>query len=87
MNIDLRNISDDFESAVNEIKVRHNIATNSKAVEHTALNYLSLVSKVESLERELRDTKYELSNLKYSVKNFKESFKQFMNYGKKDSSS
>lgn len=54
MNIDLRNISEDFEKGVNEVKKKFEINTNSKAVEYCVVNYINKLEEIEKLEKELK---------------------------------
>ncbi|MEO8534824.1 MAG: hypothetical protein ABI441_13790 [Flavobacterium sp.] len=71
MNIDLRNISEDFEKQVNQIKREFDININSKAVEHSVVNYLSILSEIERLKNELAFTKEELSSYERRLDNLK----------------
>ncbi|WP_374172736.1 hypothetical protein [Flavobacterium tructae] len=68
MNIDLRNVSENFENNVNQLKNEFEISTNSKAVEYATVNYLGKLKQIERLEKELRDTRLELSEIKKDVK-------------------
>lgn len=67
MNIDLRNISEEFENQVNQIKKDFLISTNSKAVEYCTLNYLQKLDEIEKLKKELNETKQSLHNVRYHV--------------------
>lgn len=68
MNIDLRNISDDFEKEVNKVKTQFDINTNSKAVEYCVKNYMSKCKRIQELENYLAKERLELSELKKDVK-------------------
>ncbi|OXA65306.1 hypothetical protein B0A67_24555 [Flavobacterium aquidurense] len=57
MNIDLRNISEDFEKQVNEVKKKFDIITNSKAVEYCTVNYIAKLKEIEKLKTELSNEK------------------------------
>lgn len=74
MNIDLRNISEEFEKGVNEVKRSFDINTNSKAVEHCVLNYLSKLKEIENLKVELSKEKQEHSILRNKLSQLKELF-------------
>nr|WP_294931308.1 hypothetical protein [uncultured Flavobacterium sp.] len=74
MNIDLRNISEDFENTVNEVKLRFEINTNSKAVEYCTVNYLKKLKEIEDLRTQLHTAKNDLRDLKYHVDGFKGHF-------------
>ena len=52
MNIDLRNISEEFEKEVNEVKKSFDINTNSKAGEYCVINYLTKIKEIEKLKKE-----------------------------------
>lgn len=67
MNIDLRNISEEFENQVNQIKKDFLISTNSKAVEYCTLNYLQKLDEIEKLKQELKETKQSLGNVRYHL--------------------
>lgn len=74
MNIDLRNISSDFEAQVNKIKREFDINTNSKAVEHSVINYLNKLEEIKKLKEELNRTKNELSTYERRLDNLKDLF-------------
>ncbi|GIZ08491.1 hypothetical protein [Flavobacterium sp. UMI-01] len=74
MNIDLRNISPDFENAVNEVKKELIVNTNSKAVEHCVVNYLKIKKANIQLRVELEKEKEKFRTLKNDVKNFTDLF-------------
>jgi tRNA 2-selenouridine synthase SelU len=74
MNIDLRNISDEFEKEVNRIKKEFDINTNSKAVEHCVVNYLQKLKDIESLKNDLNQTKEKLSSYERRLDNLKDLF-------------
>ncbi|ASQ41224.1 hypothetical protein [Flavobacterium phage FLiP] len=74
MNIDLRNVSPDFEEAVIQVKLSYDINTNSKAVEFCTVNYLKNQKKIGDLEISLSKAKAELRTLKYHLGSFKSSF-------------
>jgi hypothetical protein len=74
MNIDLRNISEEFENEVNKVKSQFGINTNSKAVEICVVNYLSKIKTIESLRASLLDKERELLEIKNDVKTFTGSF-------------
>lgn len=60
MNIDLRNISPEFENQVNEVKKRFHVNTNSKAVELCVANYFIKLKDIENLKTELEKAKRDL---------------------------
>jgi predicted RNase H-like nuclease (RuvC/YqgF family) len=74
MNIDLRNISDDFERQVNEVKKSFEINTNSKAVEFCVINYFANLKEIENLKRQLNNEKQEHSILRGKLLQLKELF-------------
>lgn len=71
MNIDLRNISEEFELQVNEIKGQFQISTNSKAVEFCTVNYLKQLQTIEELRKVLNSKTIELEHIKNDVNNLK----------------
>lgn len=75
MNIDLRNISEDFEEQVNRVKLQFDINTNSKAVEYCTVNYLKKLKEIEDLRTQLHNAKNEMRDLKYHVDGFKSHLK------------
>lgn len=74
MNIDLRNISEEFEKEVTEVKKSFDINTNSKAVEYCVMNYLIKLKEIEKLKMELNNEKQEHSVLKNKLSQLKELF-------------
>ncbi len=74
MNIDLRNISEDFEKQVNEVKKHFDINTNSKAVEYCVINYFAKLKEIEKLKKELNIEKEKHSSLKNKLQQLKELF-------------
>ena len=74
MNIDLRNISEDFEKGVNEVKKNFDINTNSKAVEYCVVNYFAKLKEIENLKLELNREKQDHSILKNKLLQLKELF-------------
>ncbi len=74
MNIDLRNISEDFEKEVNEVKKKFDIITNSKAVEFCVMNYFIKLKEIENLKSELNKEKQEHSILLNKLSQLKELF-------------
>ncbi|KLT70356.1 MULTISPECIES: hypothetical protein [unclassified Flavobacterium] len=74
MNIDLRNISLEFETEVNRIKKEFDISTNSKAVEHSVINYFKKLEEIKTLKEELFKTKQSLSHYERRLDNLKDLF-------------
>lgn len=74
MNIDLRNISEEFESQVNKIKREFDINTNSKAVEHSVVNYLKKLEEIKKMKEELNQVKHTLSHYQRRLDNLKDLF-------------
>ncbi|SNS02425.1 hypothetical protein [Flavobacterium sp. ov086] len=74
MNIDLRNISEEFEKQVNLIKRSFDINTNSKAVEHCVVNYHSKLEEIDRLKNQLAATKEKLSSYENRLDNLKDLF-------------
>jgi predicted RNase H-like nuclease (RuvC/YqgF family) len=74
MNIDLRNISEDFEKGVNEVKNNFDINTNSKAVEYCVINYFTKLKEIEILKSELNKEKQQHSILQNKFSQLKELF-------------
>ena len=74
MNIDLRNISSDFEAQVNKIKKEFDINTNSKAVEYSVINYLNKLEENKKLREELNKTKNEMIQYERRLDHLKELF-------------
>ena len=72
MNIDLRNISSEFENQVNKIKRQFDINTNSKALEYSVVNYLQKLEEIEKLKQQLSDTKHKLSSYERRLDNLKD---------------
>ncbi|BFM44941.1 hypothetical protein CFS9_35820 [Flavobacterium sp. CFS9] len=78
MNIDLRNISSEFESQVNKIKREFDINTNSKAVEYSVVNYLDKLEEIKKLKEELSQTKHSLAHYERRLDNLKDLFSWIM---------
>lgn len=74
MNIDLRNISPDFEKQVNRIKKEFDINVNSKAVEHCVVNYLEKLGEIEALKNKLQQKNDELNKIQSKLNLLKEGF-------------
>ncbi|WP_291287339.1 hypothetical protein [Flavobacterium sp.] len=74
MNIDLRNISEEFELEVIRIKQEFGFNTNSKAVEHCSLMYRRKLKEIEKLKQELSQAKQELSSYERRLDNLKDLF-------------
>lgn len=79
MNIDLRNISEEFESQVNEVKKRFHVNTNSKAVELCVANYFIKLKEIEKLKSdldkantELRITRGKINNMQIALRGIME---------------
>ena len=65
MNIDIRNIDSDFESAIKEIiKTQWDINTASKAVRYAAINYIKSLEEIEELENVIEQLKKQVENEK-----------------------
>lgn len=78
MNIDLRNISEDFESKVNEIKKEYQISTNSKAVEFCTVNYLSQMKMISDLKSQLHNALTDSKLKQIKIDNFKSAFSDML---------
>lgn len=74
MNIDLRNISAEFEKEVIEVKKTFDINTNSKAVEYCVITYFKNMKEIEKLKNELKKEKQEHSFLINKFHQLKEVF-------------
>lgn len=74
MYINLRNLSEDFETEVNKIKREFDISTNSKAVELCTLNYLNKLEEIKKLKEELSEAKHKLSHYERRLDNLKDLF-------------
>jgi len=70
MNIDLRNISPEFEKQVNEVKKQYGFSTNTKAVEYCVLHLLSSQEVIKSLKSKLLETGTELKEINNNVNSF-----------------
>ena len=70
MNIDLRNISPEFEKQVEAVKKQLGIRTNSKAVELCTANYLYQLKVIEDLKKTISIQANELKEIKNDVKTF-----------------
>lgn len=70
MNIDLRNISAEFEKQVEAVKKEFGISTNSKAVELCTVNYLKQLKTIDELRKGLNSQAIELQQIKNNVKSF-----------------
>lgn len=79
MNIDLRNISEQFELEVTRVKQKHGFNTNSKAVEHCTIMFLKREAEIESLKKKLDDKIQELALVKNNVYHFKKAFENLVN--------
>lgn len=78
MNIDLRNIPEEFELQVEAVKLKYSINTNSKAVEYCTIRYLEQINLVDTLRKELRDEKHKTEQLEYKLKQIKSVFKMIL---------
>ncbi|MEA9415913.1 hypothetical protein [Flavobacterium sp. PL02] len=78
MNIDLRNISEEFENQVNAIKKEFQISTNSKAVEFCTLNYLSQLKTIEDLRSMLHNALTDAKLKQIKIDNFKSAFSDML---------
>ncbi|MDQ8014463.1 MAG: hypothetical protein REI96_18590 [Flavobacterium nitrogenifigens] len=78
MNIDLRNISSEFENEVNKIKREFDINTNSKAVENAVVNYLKNLEDIKKLKEELSQVKHNLYHYERRLDNLKDLFSWIM---------
>jgi hypothetical protein len=74
MNIDLRNISEEFENAVNEVKNDFEINTNSKAVEFCTVNYLNQLKHIAELKQKLHIALTDAKLKQIKIDNFKTAF-------------
>lgn len=70
MNIDLRNIDEDFEKQVNRVKKEFGFSTNSMAVKHCTINYLSQKQLIDDLRKTINSQYNELNAIKNDVKTF-----------------
>ncbi|MNQ19197.1 hypothetical protein D3C85_322560 [compost metagenome] len=77
MNIDLRNVSEKFETAIEEVKKNNDYKTNIKAVEHCVLSHSQNLEQIEKLKAELYQTKQQLSTIKGKLNLFVE-FSEFV---------
>lgn len=78
MNIDLRNISEEFENQVNEVKKRFHVNTNSKAVELCVANYFIKLKEIESLKNELDKANRDLRIADNKINNMQIAFRGIM---------
>ncbi|WAC02501.1 hypothetical protein N7U66_01960 [Lacinutrix neustonica] len=70
MNIDLRNINSDFESAILKIKKAYNFKTNTQALEHACTRYLEIVLKFEKESHEHTQRTLQYYDLLDQVENY-----------------
>lgn len=75
MNIDLRNISSDFENEIIKVKKKYGISTNSKAVEYCVVRYLQMIQENEKLRSDLNLEKNRLEEIKNNVKSFSQALR------------
>lgn len=78
MNIDLRNISPEFENQVNEVKKRFYVNTNSKAVELCVANYFIKLKEIENLKNELDKANRDLRIAENKINNMQIAFRGIM---------
>lgn len=78
MNIDLRNISPEFEIKVNEIKKEFQIGTNSKAVEFCTVNYLNQLKHISELKAKLHNALTDAKLKQIKIDNFKSAFSDML---------
>lgn len=78
MNIDLRNISPEFENQVNEVKKRFYVNTNSKAVELCVANYFIKLKEIENLKNELDKANQDLRIAERKINNMQIAFRGIM---------
>ena len=67
MNIDLRNIDENFAKEVNRIKNRFELSTNSKAVRQATIDYLDLLDLLEKTRSEKARLQSELDNTNNNI--------------------
>lgn len=72
MNIDLRNISEQFELEVTRVKQKYGFNTNSKAVEHCTTMFLKRELEIQNLKEQLNDKTRELNNEMRKLNSLKE---------------
>lgn len=77
MNIDLRNINEEFENSIERTKINFNISTNSKAVEKMCLEYWRLIDLIKNRNEEIRKVEEKNYQLKNKVEIAKEFIKAF----------
>lgn len=64
MNIDLRNVSSEFEKNINLVKQKNNIKTNISAVEYIVNSHHSNLSIIEKQKKRNFTIKYKASRCK-----------------------
>lgn len=74
MYINLRNLSEEFEQSVEEVKEHFQINTNSKAVEICTVNYLKKLKEIENLKQRLNDANNKISRYERNLDQLKSLF-------------
>jgi hypothetical protein len=78
MNIDLRDVSIEFQKEIEEIKKINDYKTNIKAVSHCVINHLKNIHEIEKLKNELYLSRKEISEIKGKI-NLGVEFFDFLN--------
>ncbi len=71
MNIDIRNIDDEFEKCINDIKETYTFCTtNTKAVRKAVVSHLYLENEIHKLKLELNYVKQKYDSLKTDLDDY-----------------
>ena len=82
MNIDLRNVSDEFEKNVNLTKDKFDIKTNIGAVEIMIHSYHTNCGTIKTQQLKIQDLEAKLKSKEFDLKAIKESIKLLLEFSK-----
>ena len=82
MNIDIRNIDADFEAALTDIMSHHDEKTASKALRIATLQYMDQKDQIKDQKTKINDLERLLREKDYQMKNVKMAVQTLINYAK-----
>lgn len=82
MNIDLRNVSEEFEKNVNLTKDKFDIKTNIGAVEIMVNNYHTNCGTIKMQQLKIQDLEAKLKSKEFDLKEVKDSIKVLLEFAK-----
>jgi DNA repair exonuclease SbcCD ATPase subunit len=83
MNIDLRNIDDEFEKAVDAIKEIHDEKSNTKAVRTAVCAYMSLIDQLAEYRKRISSLRDDVDRLERDRDSITRAVAMIVNLGQK----